>query len=215
MPPKILFTFLAKALIFKNEALAVFSTALSLGLTPYLNSLLVDTDMKNIILPVMVFIIGSTLFFLHCLLDFLTGIYASKVLNERKAVPDKSYIKSYKLWSTLWKMIGVNLFCSVLCIISVGLEIVDAGYFYYFFMYAQTAVWLLACGFEFHSVGENIGKYNDSVSPIFSFIDKLLNVFQLRFLSSVNSVIRRKVEEVENEKIEPLEPEKTEENETT
>ena len=205
------FTFLLKAIVYKNEALVVLSSGASLGLTYYIDKLLIDTEIKYIILPMVVSIVGFAFFFLFILLDFGTGIYASSVVNARKENPEKNYIKSYKLWRTIWKVAGVVLICALLGVLTIFTEIIDSTYFYYFFLGSQTMIWLLACLFEFHSVGENIEKFSGSKPDIFGYLDKILEMLQLRFLESVNTIIKRKVEKIE----ESEENEKSDENETT
>ena len=190
-------TFLLKAIVYKNEALVVLSSGASLGLTYYIDKLLIDTEIKYIILPMVVSIVGFAFFFLFILLDFGTGIYASSVVNARKENPEKNYIKSYKLWRTIWKVAGVVLICALLGVLTIFTEIIDSTYFYYFFLWSQTMIWLLACLFEFHSVGENIEKFSGSKPDIFGYLDKILEMLQLRFLESVNTIIKRKVEKIE------------------
>ena len=188
----------------------VLSSGASLGLTYYIDKLLINTEIKYIILPVVVSIVGFAFFFLFILLDFGTGIYASSVANARKENPEKNYIKSYKLWRTIWKVTGVILICALLGVLTIFTEIIDSTYFYYFFLWSQTMIWLLACLFEFHSVGENIEKFSGSKPEIFGYLDKILEMLQLRFLESVNTIIKRKVEKIE----ESEENEKSDENET-
>ena len=107
-------TFLLKAVVYKNEALVVLSGGTSVGLTYYIDKILIDTEIKYIILPAVVSIVGFAFFFLFILLDFGTGVYASSVVNARKENPEKNIIKSYKLWRTIWKVAGVVLICSLL-----------------------------------------------------------------------------------------------------
>ena len=204
-------TFLLKAVVYKNEALVVLSGGTSVGLTYYIDKLLIDTEIKYIILPAVVSIVGFAFFFLFILLDFGTGVYASSVVNSRKENPEKNFIKSYKLWRTIWKVAGVILICALLGVLTVFTEIIDSQYFYYFFLWSQTMVWVLACLFEFHSVGENIEKFSGSKPEIFSYLDRVLEALQLRFLESVNTVIRKKVNKLEEEE----ETDKQDENETT
>ena len=200
-----------KAIVYKNEALVVVSGGTSIGLTYYTDKILIDTEIKYIILPAVVSIVGFAFFFLFILLDFVTGVYASSVVNSRKENPEKNIIKSYKLWRTIWKMGGVMLICSLLGVLTIFTEIIDSQYFYYFFLWSQTMVWVLACLFEFHSVGENIEKFSGSKPEIFSYLDRVLETLQLRFLESVNAVIRKKVEKLEEQE----EINKQDENETT
>ena len=56
-------TFLLKAIVYKNEALVVLSGGTSVGLTYYIDKILIDTEIKYIILPVVVSIVGFAFFF--------------------------------------------------------------------------------------------------------------------------------------------------------
>ena len=64
-------------------------------------------------------------------------------------------------------------------------EIIDGEYSYYFTIWALVTVWLMASGFEFHSIGENIEKRTGNKPEIFGFYDKVLEVVQRKAIAKV------------------------------
>ena len=67
-------------------------------------------------------------------------------------------------------------------------EIMDAEYIYAFTLWAMVTIWIMACGFEFHSIGENIQDRTGKKPEIFDFLDKVLNLFQKKALAKVENV---------------------------
>ena len=79
---------------YKNGGLLILSSGVSVGFTYYLEKLLEGTEAKNIILPILVSMGGFVFFFLFIILDFITGVYASKRANQLSENPKKNVIKS-------------------------------------------------------------------------------------------------------------------------
>ena len=181
--------FILKMIAFKNGGLLVLSSGVSAGITYYIDRLLIGTDIKNIILPILVYMFGFTFFFLFIILDFMTGVYASKYLNSLKEVPDKNVIKSFKLYRTLWKVLGVMLINAVVCCLAIFSEIIDSNYFFLFFLWSQVTIWVMGCGFEFHSIGENIQDFSGSKPEIFGFLGKIVEKFQSNIFKKVDKLI--------------------------
>ena len=123
--------------------------------------------------------------FLFVLLDLFTGLNAAKYLNTISPRPQKNFIKSYKLYRTLWKVLGVLLLNTMITFLCLFTEIIDGEYSYYFTLWALVTVWLMASGFEFHSIGENIEKRTGNKPEIFGFYDKVLEVVQRKAIAKV------------------------------
>ena len=68
-------------------------------------------------------------------------------------------------------------------------------------LWALVTVWLMACGFEFHSIGENILKRTGNKPEIFGFFDAILTVAQKKAIGKVEQVfdVLEKEPEPENE----------------
>lgn len=189
--------FLLKMIAYKNGGLLILSSGVSVGITYYLEKLLEGTEPKNIILPILVGMIGFVFFFLFIILDFITGIYAAKIANQLSEKPKKNIIKSYKLYRTLWKVLGVVLLNSLICALTIFSEIIQSNYFYVFALWSQVTVWVMACGFEFHSIGENIEKFSGNKPDIFLFLDKIIDRLQANIFKKLDRIIMKDEREEE------------------
>ena len=205
---KTAFAFLGKVFGFKKGALALISAATSTSIVYYLDTILQGTETKRLALPIFVHIFGFIFFFLFVLLDLFTGLYAAKYLNIISAHPQKNFIKSYKLYRTLWKVLGVLLLNTMITTLCLFTEIIGGEYSYYFILWALVTVWLMASGFEFHSIGENILKRTGNKPEIFGFFDAILTVVQKKAIGKVEQVFdvleKEPAPEPENE-VEPEE----------
>ena len=181
-------SFLLNIIAFKKGALFLTSSVASVGAVFYLNEMMRGTETRYIVIPIFSLMIGFCFFFSFVLVDLVTGLWKAKYLNETSKKPQKSYIKSYKLYKTLWKMLGVFLLQMMITFVCIFAEIMDAEYIYAFTLWAMVTIWIMACGFEFHSIGENIQERTGTKPEIFDFLDKALNLFQKKALAKVENV---------------------------
>ena len=185
---KVAGSFIGKLFLFKKGSLVLVSSALSAGTLFYINEMLKGTEVRHLVIPIFTHIVGFCFFFLFVLLDLATGLWNAKHQNEISAKPQKNYIKSHKLYRTFWKSLGVLLFTSLIMFLCLFTEIIDNNYMYAFTLWALVTVWLMASGFEFHSIGENIEKRTGSKPEIFGFMDKILDAIQRRALRKIDTV---------------------------
>ena len=185
---KTAFSFIAKLFAYKKGSLLLFSALMSSGITFYLGEIMKGTEVRRVVIPIMVQMVGFCFFFLFELIDLFTGLWAAKYLNEKSANPQENYIKSYKLYRTLWKTLGVLLLNTLITFICIFAEIMDADYIYGFILWSLVTVWIMACGFEFHSIGENILKRTGNKPEIFGFFDAILTVVQKKAIGKVEQV---------------------------
>lgn len=183
------FCFVGKMLAFKSGALVMLSAGVSTGVTFYFKELVKGTEVKHLVLPIAVHIVGSFFFFLFVLGDLGTGLWASKIENARRKNPRKNFIKPDKLYKTFWKMLGVILLNTMFASLCLFTELIDGDYSYLFTLWMLVTSWLMASGFEFHSIGDNILKATGNKPPIFGFFEKLLNAVQRKAISRVEREI--------------------------
>ena len=196
---KTAFAFLSKIIAFKNGALFLTSAMTSAGAVYYLDEILKGTETRHIVIPIFSLMIGFCFFFSFVLVDLGTGLWKAKYLKEISKNPQKSYIKSHKLYRTLWKMLGVFLLQMMITFVCIFAEIMDADYIYAFTLWAMVTIWIMACGFEFHSIGENIQERTGTKPEIFDFLDKALNLFQKKALAKVENVFGEDKSEIQVE----------------
>lgn len=178
---------LYKMFVFKKGSLTVMSVFLSFTATQIFKKIFDGTDTRNLIIPVLVFCVGFILYFFFLCADLHTGLqvakYKSYVRNKGQSVP---YVKSYKLYRTLWKLLGVVLISVLMLVTVIMIEIIHVDFLYKVFLIIQSATWFLACGFEAHSIGENHLKRYGYKPKIFVFFDKILNMFERKIISKVD-----------------------------
>ena len=176
---KVGISFIGKLFAYKNGALFLVSGGVSSGVVYYLTELAKGTETKNLVLPILVFIFGFFVYFTFSLIDLLTGLWNAKYQNSILAKPRDSYIKSYKLYRTMWKGLGITMFAFMIMLVCMFTELIDGNYSYYFALWALVTVWLMASAFEFHSIGENIEKRTGEMPEFFRFIEKVTSAAQV------------------------------------
>lgn len=176
---KVGISFIGKLFEYKNGALFLVSGGVSSGVVYYLTELAKGTETKNLVLPILVFIFGFFVYFTFSLIDLLTGLWNAKYQNSILAKPRDSYIKSYKLYRTMWKGLGITMFAFMVMLVCMFTELIDGNYSYYFALWALVTVWLMASAFEFHSIGENIEKRTGEMPEFFRFIEKVTSAAQV------------------------------------
>lgn len=176
---KVGISFIGKLFAYKNGALFLVSGGVSGGVVYYLTELAKGTETKNLVLPILVFIFGFFVYFTFSLIDLLTGLWNAKYQNSILAKPRDSYIKSYKLYRTMWKGLGITMFAFMVMLVCMFTELIDGNYSYYFALWALVTVWLMASAFEFHSIGENIEKRTGEMPEFFRFIEKVTSAAQV------------------------------------
>ena len=202
---KVAFGSLYKMMTFKKGSLAIISLALSSGSTFYLKKLMEGTDLKHIIVPIVIFAVGAMMYVLFLLADLHTGLQVAKHESYMKfRDPKKPYVKSYKLYRTLWKLLGVLLMSFLFAVTSLMVEIIDLSFLYKIFITFQGTIWLLACGFEVHSIGENHLKRYGYKPQLFKFFDAILTIFEKRIVEKIDKSFEI-LETEPNEKIEETE----------
>ena len=193
--------FLINLFTFKKGSGLILSFLISLPLTISTNKIFLtvieNTEVKNLIVPIFVEVAGFTLYFLFNLTDFGAGIWFA--ISHAKKYNLKNFFENEKLYKTLWKMLGVLLLTILIMFIAILSEIIGASYAYKFFIFALTLVLTLACLYEFRSIGKNIEKRTGSKPEIFGFMDKVLNAIQRRTLKEIDKadVLNGKSDEVE------------------
>lgn len=196
---KVASSFIFKIFTFKQGSLLLFSGSVSAFFLHYISMLVEDTDPKAIVIPVVLQFVAFFIFMCFTIVDMVTGIqlsyYKSKCPERLKKLketdPDGEHIhkviKSYKLWRTLWKVLGIKLLTIMIMLLSIFLEIVDFHYGYWASIWFLTVVWIMANGFEFYSIGENLINRHNKKPRIFVFWDSILDAVQKKAIRKIDN----------------------------
>lgn len=196
---KVAITTIYKMITFKKGSLTILSLGLSGGITFYMKKVLEGTELKHLLIPIVIFGVGTILYFFFLIFDFYTGVQVARFNASMKKIEGGT--KSYKLYRTLWKWLGVMLLSVLMTISSLMVELVELNYLYKIFITFQGTVWLLACGFELHSIGENHKKRFGYKPRLLQFFDRILSLFERRIVEKVNKsfeVLETEPEELED-----------------
>lgn len=184
----------------KNGALSMFSALFSSISVTELFSVFNISDKGHILLPLTVEAVFIFLFMLFTSVDMITGIHASKVVNQRRSNPLPKVVKSFKLWRTGWKFFSVTMVTVALTFLAIVAELAGSGWLYTAFLWVTVWFWVIVVGFEWKSIGENIERASGDKPAIFKFWDKLLNVLQAAGLKRVSKAIAGEEVNVEEER---------------
>lgn len=206
-----------KILTYKNGSLVLVNSGISAAITIsfYFNELLAGASTKNLVLPIVIYLFGFAIYFLLSIVDLITGLMNAKYQNSLKPVPDKNYIKNYRLWFTFWKSLGICIFNMMLMCFCFLAELAkpqenEEGFISYLgaglyttFIWFLVTGWSMASAFEFSSIGDNIEKRIGIKYRFFSFFDNIINIAQKKIiLKAKNSFNSLEPEPEEMEKIE-------------
>lgn len=162
-----IFAIITKAKNYEGGALVVVGAASSKPFVDFVNVLIEGLSTNSWLMP---FVVGALSFLIYLtayILDFITGIQAAKKLSGGKP----GYIKSAKLWSSIYKLVAILVIMFALSFFSLVFILVDVAFVSEFFIYAIAAVGLMAFFFDMHSVGENQKKIYGKKPKIFDWLD--------------------------------------------
>ena len=181
---KISTSFLWKMISYNHGATTILSGGFGAWFVLLLEKLSSPSDDQNLYLIGTTEIIGFLLYMSFLFVDFKTGVRAAEFLNSISPNPSKDWKKSHKLYRTFWKLLGVSLISVVITFLALFAEVIESNLIW-ILMWFLVWFWVLACSFEFHSIGENIKKFSGNKPEIFEFWDKITFVIEKKLIQKV------------------------------
>src|SRR5690606_13522804 len=105
--PAMILDLVNKAFSFQSCALALIAIPIVIGIKNFWNMIFENVPHKELTMPALLFAVCLIAFLLTTIYDFFTGIVASKKEHLESTGSARGYIKSDKLWSSIWKVQGV------------------------------------------------------------------------------------------------------------
>ena len=124
-------------------------------------------------MPLLAFGVLTILYILVSIADFYTGTRASAKEHLISTGSPRGYMKSDKLWSSVWKFAGVILIASILTVFCLLFLLVGLTWLYDGFLFAIIAFYFVVISFDLHSIGENQLRRFGKKPSFYSFIDKV------------------------------------------
>ncbi|MEZ7494505.1 hypothetical protein QO206_03345 [Leeuwenhoekiella aequorea] len=169
----LVFSLVKKAFSYQDGALVVLALPGSLGIKKVIDELTRDISIKEMTMPLVAFGVLTILYILVSIADFYTGTRAAKKEHLFSTGSNRGYMKSDKLWSSVWKFAGVILIASILTVFCLLFLLVGLGWLYEAFLFGIIAFYFVVISFDLHSIGENQLRRFNKKPDFYSFIDKV------------------------------------------
>ncbi len=199
--PAEMFDIVRKAFTFEHSALIPHSLGLAIAfqelaetfikpkieVVQVLLSIFSESVIKDLILTMLIFISGLGMYIMVFTFDFITGLKASRKEHIISAGSARGYVKSDKLWSSVWKFFAVIVISAILTVFSSVLVLIDQGTLHQGGMLIMLFFFFMVISFDIHSIGENQER-RFGVKPLFYdkmdwFFKKIGDLLMLRIKS--------------------------------
>ena len=161
--------YLKKIFSAQNASLLLMAAPGSVSLTALLEALIADTPARTLLLPLMVAAISLSLYVVVFLLDFISGVKASR----HEAVDKANYFSSAKGWSSMWKLATVSVLVTWSSFFSMLAALGNMNWLSSLFMFTSGTVAIMASLLDIYSIGENQKRLTGKKSRIFEWFESL------------------------------------------
>ena len=169
----LVFSLVKKAFTFQDGALVVLVLPGSFGAKKLMEELTSGISLKDMTMPLLAFGVCTILYIFVSMADFWTGTRAAKKEHLISTGSPRGYMKSDKLWSSIWKFAGVILIASILTVFCLLFLLVGLTWLYDGFLFAIIAFYFVVISFDLHSIGENQLRRFGKKPSFYGFIDKV------------------------------------------
>lgn len=139
---------------------------------------------RGLILTFFVFMAGLGMYIVVFSFDFITGLKASRREQLISAGTTKGFVKSDKLWSSVWKFFAVIVISSILTTFNCILVMIDQSTLHQGGMLITLFFFFMVISFDVHSIGENqerrFGKKPAFYNRMDWFFQKVGDLLMLR-----------------------------------
>lgn len=202
-----MFNFIYKAFTFQHSALIPHSLGLAYLTQEYaevylkpkievvqvLLGIFNEDVIRDLILTMFVFTAGMGMYLIVFIFDFITGLKASKKEHFISSGLVKGYVRSDKLWSSVWKFFAVIVISAILTVFSAALVFIDQNTLHQAGMLITLFFYFMVISFDIHSIGENqermFGKkpaFYDKMDWFFTKVGDLLMLRITKFFTGHN-----------------------------
>lgn len=187
--PGVIFDLVKKAFSYQNGALALIAAPIGTGVKKFLQLIFESVPEKELVMPILLFAVCFIAFIIVTAYDFLTGVSASKKEHLESSGSARGYIKSDKLWSSIWKLQGVIMIAGLITLftyifMAVGYE-TTAGIF-------QSGIpifFIVVILFDVHSIGENHLRRYGKKPKHYEFMDDVAKAVREGIIEKIKKLL--------------------------
>lgn len=180
-----IFSLIKKAIYYKSGSLMFVSAYLSTAVKYIFDILSKGLNQRDIILPLIVYAALVSLYIFTTSIDFYTGTRASRKEQIDATGSKKGYLKSSKLWSSVWKMTGVVVISNTIMLFIYIFLVLRLYWFYNLFTLGLVFFFLIVVLFDIHSIGENQERRFNKKPPIYKFLDRVNTAIQNKIINKI------------------------------
>ncbi len=174
--PNVIFSLVKKSFTYEGGALTALAIAPSFTIKQFFDLIISDTELRSLILPLTLFSVMLILYASVAIADFFTGISASKKefydeVEKGNKLESDGYIDSDKLWSSVWKSLGVLLIAATITIFCLIFAVMGMKTIYNIFLIGLVMFHIVVMLFDFYSIGENQKRRFGKKPEIYIFLE--------------------------------------------
>ena len=169
--PSTILSFARKLFSTENASHLLLAAPGSLSLGGLLDLLIEDTPIKDLLLPILVAGVSLSLYYVVFLMDFISGVKASRHEAEDK----ENYFSSAKGWSSMWKIATVSVLVTWSSFFSMLAAIGEMKILSGFFLLSAGTIAIMASLLDVYSIGENQQRLTGKKAKIFEWFENVRN----------------------------------------
>lgn len=181
------FSLVKKSFSFESGALALITAPGAYSLERLISLLTDGIDIKLLVMPLVSFGVLTVAYVFVSLFDFYTGLKAAKKEAIKENGTAKGYMKSDKLWSSVWKYLGVILIGSILTVFTLLFVIMSLDTLAGIFRVGIVLFFLVVISFDLHSIGENQERRFGKKPAFYEFIDTVSLAVRTRIIDKIKN----------------------------
>ena len=186
--PAVIFSLVKKAFTYQSGALVVMAAPGAFGIREFMAMILEGTKLRDLVMPLTLFAVLMLAYVVVSMADFYTGISASKKEHIISTGSHRGYIKSDKLWSSIWKFLGVLLIASILTLFTLIFAVMSMSTLYNIFLMGIVFFYLSVILFDLHSIGENQLRRYGHKPKIYVLLDRVSVAIQDGFIKKISKL---------------------------
>jgi hypothetical protein len=180
------FVIIKKAIHFRNGSLVLLGAAIGTPLAEIIKEFTDAMPIKDLLMPFLIAALSFMIYLMAYVLDFWSGIQAAKF----EAAGQPGYIKSEKLWSSIYKLVAIIIILMGLSFFALVFALLEVNLIYKFFLYSIATVGIMAFLFDMHSVGENYKRRFRAKPRLFEWLDDMTATVNETIIAKIKSFFK-------------------------
>lgn len=187
--PLMIFSLVKKIISLEGAVITLLVTPIGIGIKNFWQMIFENVPDKEIAMPAFLFAVCLIAFLMVTVYDFFTGLMASKKEHLESSGSSRGYIKSDKLWSSIWKVQGVIMIGSLLTLFTYIFLASNHNTTAGVFQAGIPIFFIVVILFEVHSIGENHYRRYGKKPKHFDFMDDVAEAVKKGVIDKIRKLM--------------------------